>query len=138
MFENILAPVKLTAPDEARKAVEVAGKLARDCDAWLTLATIAPHWVVVKDADYSWEARRWFEARAAAGLERLKAHIRPTRCRTLSRWGSVPGSILHIAEEIRADVIVLPAREPALVDLLYQPEPIRIAAKASCSVVLVR
>lgn len=72
MFTSILAPVKLTEPDQARRSVEVASRLARDCDAWLTLATITPHWVTVKDADYSREARRWFEARAVAGLERLK------------------------------------------------------------------
>lgn len=138
MFASILVPVKLTELDLAQRSIEVASRLARDCNAWLTLATITPHWVTVKDADYSWQARRWFEARAAAGLERLKAQTHHSQCRTLSRWGSVPGSILDIAEEIGADLIVLPAKEPALTDLFHRPDSICIAAKTCCSAFLVR
>ena len=138
MFASILVPVKLTQSDQAHRSIEVASKLARDCNAWLTLATITPHWVTVKDADYSWEARRWLEARAAAGLERLKAQAQYQQCRTLSRWGSVPGSILDIAEEIGADLIVLPAAEPSLTDLFHRPDALRIAAKTCCSALLVR
>lgn len=108
MFASILVPVKLTNPDHAQRSIEVATRLAYDCEAWLTLATITPHWVTVKDADYSWEARRWFEARAATELERLRCRIDYRQCRTQSRWGSVPGSILDIAHDVGADLIVLP------------------------------
>lgn len=138
MFGSILVPVKLTEPDRARRSVEVGSRIARDCGAVLTLATITPHWVTIKDADYSWEARKWFEARAAAGLERLKVQAGYQHCRTISRWGSIPGSILDIEEDIGADLIVLPANEPSLIDLFHRPDGIRIAARSSCSVLLVR
>lgn len=138
MFGSILVPVKLTELDHAQRSVEVATTLARYCDAWLTLATITLNWVTIQDADYSWEARRWFEARAAAGLERLKSQIDYPQCRTHSRWGSVPGSILDIAEDIGADLIVLPAREPSLTDLFHRRDGIRIDAKAHSSVLLVK
>lgn len=138
MFVSILVPVKLSDPDHAGRSVEVAARLAHDCDAWLTLATITPHWVTIQDADYSWEARRWFEARAATELEALKSKTDYRRCRTHSRWGSVPGSVLDIAEDIGADLIVLPAREPSLIDLFHRSDAIRIAAKTDCSVLLVK
>lgn len=138
MFDSILVPVKLTKPIEAERAVKIASKLAREFDALLTLATITPHWVTLKDADYSWEARRWFESRAAIGLERLKLLTGDARCRTLSRWGSVPGSILDIAEEVDADLIVLNADKSKFANFLHQPDSGRLASRASCSVFLIR
>lgn len=138
MFSTILAPVQLVERDLAQRTVDVAGRLAHDWGAELVLATIMPHWVTEKDADYSWDARRWFEARATAGLERLKAACPHDRCRTLARWGSVPGSILDVAEDIGADVIVMAAEEPTLTDIFHRPAALRIAAKSLSSVLLVR
>lgn len=138
MFANILVPVKLTDPAQARRSVAVAANIASVRDAWVTIATIAPHWVTIQDADYSREARRWFQARAATGLEDLQREIGYQQCRTHSRWGSVPGSILDIAEDIGADLVVMPAREPSLIDLFHRSDALRIAAKSYCSVLLVR
>jgi len=138
MFRCILAPVRLTEPDLAERSVAVASRLARDNDAQLILATITPHWVTVKSGDYSKEARRWFEERAALQLGQLKALTQGAQCRTLVRWGSIPGSIFDIAEETEADLIVLAAEEPVLAKFLRQSDPVRVAARAHCSVLLVR
>lgn len=138
MFSSILVPVELTQPERAIRCVEVARELARDHDAMLTLATILPHAITIRDVDHSWEARRWFEARARAGLARLRAEHADGRCRTLSRWGSVHGATLDIAEEIGADVVIMAVRKPSFFDLFRPQSAFALAKKCKCSVVLVR
>lgn len=137
MFNRILLPVKLNDPDAWSESLSIASRLASDHAARLTLATIIPHWVD-RDADYSWEARKWFERRANSGLNAIRAQQSHRPCDILVHWGSVPGSILDMAEETRADLIVLPAKDPRIGDLFHKPAALRLAGRAACSVMLVR
>lgn len=137
MFKRILLPVKLKDPETWSDALAIASRLASDHGACLTLATIIPHWID-RDADYSWEARKWFERRAATGLNAIRAQQSHRRCEILVHWGSVPGSILDMAEDVRADLIVLPAKDPHISDLFHRPAALRLAGRAACSVMLVR
>ncbi|AMU96641.1 hypothetical protein AOA14_18745 [Sphingopyxis terrae subsp. terrae NBRC 15098] len=138
MFTSLLLPIKLNELDAWTDAFAAGCRLARDHDARLTLATIIPHWVTDRDADYSWEAKKWFERRATAGLEALRSRTSCERCDTLVHWGSVPGSFLDMAEEVEADLIVMPARKPGIGDYLRTQAALRLAARVSCSVLLVR
>lgn len=137
MFKSILLPIKLNDPDAWSDALAIASRMASDHAACLTLATIIPHWVD-RDADYSWEARKWFERRATTGLNAIRAQQSHRPCEILVHWGSVPGSILDMAEDVRADLIVLPAKDPHIIDLFHRPAALRLAGRAACSVILVR
>lgn len=138
MFKHILLPIKLNGREGFASALDVADELASRGDAVLTLGTIIPHWVANRDADWSWDAKNQFVEAAETGLRRIVEQARCERCTTLVHWGSVPSSILDMGEEVGADLIVLPAREPGLRDLLRTPEALRIAGRAHCSVLLVR
>lgn len=138
MFKSLLVPIKLNDAEAWEAAFEAGCRIAKHHDSTLTLATIMPEWVTVKSGDYSWEAKKWFEMRAATALDTLKAKAGCRNCRTLAHWGSVPGSILDIAMQVDADLIVLPAKMPRLIDYLSKPTALRLAGRAPCSVLLVR
>ncbi|MDZ4273952.1 MAG: universal stress protein [Erythrobacter sp.] len=138
MFKDILLPINLNKLPEWSDTIAIACRLARDHDARLTLATILPHWLTIRDADYSWDAEQMFEAKARESLETFRAEARHSNCGVLVHWGSLPSSILDIAENLSADLIVLPAKGPSFVDNLRNQESVRLAGRASCSVLLVR
>lgn len=138
MFKSILMPIKLNGPEEWHDAFAVACRLASDHEAKLTLATIIPHWVTSRDADYSWEAEQCFQREAREGLEALRTNSKQGDCGILVHWGSVPSSILDMAEEVDADLVVLPAKNPGICDYLRTQHSVRLASRASCSVLLVK
>ncbi len=138
MFKSILMPIKLNGPEEWQDAFAVACRLASDHEAKLTLATIIPHWVTSRDADYSWEAEQWFQRQAREGLEAVRTKTTHADCDILVHWGSVPSSILDMAEEVDADLVVLPAKNSGICDYLRTQNSVRLASRASCSVLIVR
>lgn len=138
MFKSILLPINLNKLAEWTETIAVGCRLARDHDARLTLATILPRGLTVRDADYSWDAEQMFETKARQKLESLRSEARHSNCEVLVHWGSVPSSILDVAKDLSADLIVLPARAPRFVDYLRNQEFARLAGRASCSVLLVR
>ncbi len=76
-------------------------------------------------------------------MVRLRAEVDPRlpegmRCQHIVGEGSIYETVLRIAREIKADVIVIGAHRPELADYLLGPNAARVVRHATCSVLVVR
>jgi nucleotide-binding universal stress UspA family protein len=60
------------------------------------------------------------------------------RCQHIVGEGTIYETVLRIAREIKADVIVIGAHRPDLADYLLGPNAARVVRHATCSVLVVR
>lgn len=136
MFKKVLVPIKLTDPASWTCALPVAISLAKAGEARLTLGTILPGWISGRDADWSWDADRRMEDIAQHRLENLARQYGCENFALQAVWGSAPWTIVDMAAE--ADLLVMAAHRPGLLDWLLCPPALKVARKVACSVLLVR
>lgn len=129
----------LDEPSSWSKAVPSALALARCFDAKVTLATVVAHDIAGRAARWSEFARSELVGNAEARLAQLADELRGGRnMATRVATGSIHGGILELAEEIRADLILLAADRPAMRDWLIGANASRVVRHARCSVLVVR
>lgn len=141
MFKTILLPVDLTDQSSVARPLALAIQLARQDGATLHVITVVPDFGMsivggYFDADFEQramaEATRQLEAWAAEALPReitAETHV---------AHGRIYQQILHAADTLGCDAIVLGAHRPEFSDYLLGPNAARVVRHASQSVMVVR
>lgn len=139
MYSSILVPVDLEEPSSWAKALPVAVSLAKCFQAQLTLATVVEDKVAVRDTQWSAIGYRELLSTASAKLKLLVEDIRgDVSVETMVGKGGVSGGILDLAEQSKADLIVLASHRPAMKDWLIGAHASRVVRHSRCSVLVVR
>ncbi|PKQ01062.1 MAG: hypothetical protein CVT74_01155 [Alphaproteobacteria bacterium HGW-Alphaproteobacteria-13] len=136
MFARILVPINLTYASSWKQALPVAISLAQASETRLTLATVLPHWISARDADWSWEADRRIEDVACQRLRSIAKQCGHEDCNLEAVWGSVPSTIAKLTESF--DLIVMAACKPSFIDHFRTSATLKAAKLARCSVMIVR
>lgn len=141
MFKNILLPIDLNEESSWRKPLAVAIDMCRKNDATLRVMTVIPSLGMSIVAQYF--PKDYEKQAAQKALEHLKALVHENVPEDISVQhvvgeGSVYETILQIARETGADLIIMQSLRPELKDYLLGPNASRVVRHAECSVLVVR
>lgn len=139
MYRHILVPVDLDQPKSWSGALSLASSLAKCFSARLTLCSIVSsaemiergEWLPISVEQQLFDARARLEGVAAGARTELDCDVEIAA-------GTIAGGVLGIAERIEADLILLVSHRPGARDHLIAANAIRIARRASCSVLIAR
>ena len=141
MYKNILLAIDLNDKTSCRKPLLSAVELARTFGARLHVLT------VVRDVEAILEARAAtiaYEVIVSDLESRIDALIRRADASDLkpnvlvTHGASIYAEILAVAEEAKADLIVVGSHRPAMKDYLLGTNAARIVRHARCSVLVAR
>ena len=141
MYKNILLAIDLDDEASCRKPLLSAVELARKFGARLHVLT------VVREVEAMLQARAAtlaYEVIASDLENRMAALIRRASASDLepniliTHGASIYAEILGVAEEARADLIVVGSHRPAMRDYLLGTNASRVVRHASCSVLVAR
>lgn len=141
MYKNILLTVDLEHPNAQIKSLPIAVDLCQKHNAKLHIMTVVPSFGMSIVAQ---QFPKDFEKKVSnAVLVQLKEFVRTKipsdiKAQHIVGHGNVYESILNIAKQIKADLIVVQARRPELRKFLLGPNAARVVRHASCSVLVVR
>jgi len=149
MTSSILAPIDLADPGTSDAVLVAAIDQAVGSQAKLSVMTVVPDFVSGLDYRYAIRGETGGSAaydvreivdEALARLNEVVSARAPDGMTvdTIVRHGTVYEQILHVAEEIGADQIVIGAHRPQLSDYLLGPNTARVVRHARCSVNVVR
>lgn len=141
MFQRILVPVDLSDKHSWRKALPAAISLCETFQARLHLLTVVPEFGLPMVGQYfpeGYEAK--VRQQVAKQLKEFAAEQVPdaVRCQRIIAEGKVYQEILHAAEKVKADLIVMGSHRPELKDFLLGPNAAKVVRHATCSVMVVR
>jgi len=141
MFKNILLPVDLEEEKGSAKALSVALDLCKDHNAKLHVLAVVPGFSMSMVSQYF--PKDFEEKTIADTVKRLKAHVvknvpSDIKAKAIVANGNVYEEILHTADEINCDLVVITAHRPDLKDFLLGPNAARVVRHAKCSVLVVR
>lgn len=141
MFDRILVPVDIGNDPTSTKCLYVGAELARQFGARLHVLTVVPDigFAVVAQYFPAGAEAKIAEEVAAQLNDYVKEHL-PSgmTAHEMVAQGSVYDEILSVAEEIKADLIVIGAHRPDLRDYLLGPNAARVVRHAGASVFVVR
>lgn len=149
MTMNILAPLDLMDLETSNKVLNAAVAQTEMAKGHLTVMTVVPDIIAGLDWRYAIRGETGGSGDldmakiVQEALERLNSVVSDLtpdgmKVTTLARRGSVYEQVLHVAEEIKADQIVMGAHRPGLSDFLLGPNTARVVRHATCSVNVVR
>ncbi len=149
MTMNILAPVDLMDLKTSKKVMDAAVAQADMTKGHLTVMTVVPDIIAGLDWRYAIRGETGgsgdldMSKIVQEALERLNKVISEwtpegMKITTVARRGTVYEQVLNLAEEIKADQIVMGAHRPGLSDFLLGPNTARVVRHATCSVNVVR
>ena len=149
MTTKVLVPIDLRDMPTMEKVLKAAIQHAQGTGGTLTVMTVVPD--MVTGIDYRYAIRgetggseeydmREIVQEALKRLNEIVADRTPSGMTvdTIARHGSVYEQVLNVAEEIKADQIVIGAHRPTATDFLLGPNTARIVRHATCSVTVVR
>ena len=138
MYRNILVPIDLDQPASWKDALSTASSIANCFSAKITICSVVSCLEAISQGEWlpiSVE-QRMFDVRAR--LEGVVASADVAGCGVEVVSGTISGGVLEIAERIQADLIILASHQPAARDYLLAANAIRVARRASCSVLIAR
>ncbi|MEQ8655661.1 MAG: universal stress protein [Kiloniellales bacterium] len=149
MTTNILAPVDLMDLETSKKVLDSAVAQTQMSEGHLTVMTVVPDIIAGLDWRYAIRGETGGSGdldmskivqEALERLNKVVSDLTPEgmKVTTLARRGSVYEQVLNVAEEIKADQIVMGAHRPGLSDFLLGPNTARVVRHATCSVNVVR
>jgi nucleotide-binding universal stress UspA family protein len=139
MYRNILVPVDLDQPRHWESALSTASSLAECFSAKLTICSVVSDIEAIKSGEWLPISVEQLLFDVRARLEGLTTGVTgKMSCGIEVAAGTISGGILKIAERIGADLIVLVSHQPATRDYLLAANAIRVARRASCSVLIAR
>lgn len=149
MTINILAPVDLMDLETSKKVLDSAVAQTQMASGHLTVMTVVPDIIAGLDWRYAIRGETGGSGdldmskivqEALERLNKVVSDLTPDgmKVTTLARRGSVYEQVLNVAEEIKADQIVMGAHRPGLSDFLLGPNTARVVRHATCSVNVVR
>jgi nucleotide-binding universal stress UspA family protein len=141
MYRNLLLPVDLSDKHSWRKALPTALALNQTFQATLHVMTVVPEFGLPMVAQYfppDYEAK--MHEHVATQLKDFIAEQVPedVAVKRIVAAGKIYQQILHMAQDIEADLIVMGSHRPELSDYLLGPNAARVVRHANCSVMVVR
>ena len=143
MNRTVLCAVDINRPNEERKVLEIANRLAELDDAQLDIITVVPDFGSSMVGRY-FQDHHVATARDSAGDE-LSGFVsdvlgaeRNEQVRHIVAVGSVYEEVLKAASVGKSDLIVIGAHRPDLKDYLLGPNAARVVRHSDCSVYVVR
>lgn len=129
----ILCPVNLRHAKLEQRAYEEAAAMAKRRNAKLVVATVAPEMernLNIRDSEAYWaeQLNKFVSENPAVGVE----------VETVVRKGAVHRQIVKLADERKADLIVMEAANPKISDYLLGTTASHVVTHAECSVFIVR
>ncbi|MEP1199515.1 MULTISPECIES: universal stress protein [unclassified Tateyamaria] len=141
MFKKLLLAVDINDPEGTLASAEAAVGLARHEAATLHVVNVVPdQGMAIVGASLAPDHNETVEAAAKRGLENwAQSHIPDDVSAVLHvARGTIYDQIIHSAEKLAVDCIVVGAHSPTLKDYLIGPNAARVARHASQSVFVVR
>lgn len=141
MFKTLLLPVDLSSPQSWEKALPAALRLGTGEDSILHVVTVVPDFGLSVVGSFFEEG---FEKRALHDVgEKLSAWVTEHVPDTVDvhphvLHGRVYDEIIHAANRLDVDAIVLGSHRPDLADYLLGPNAARVVRHAKQSVFVVR
>ncbi len=141
MFKEILLPIDLEQEDSSAKALTAAADLCKTHGANLHVLTVVPGFSMSVVSQYF--PKNYEETAIAEAAKRLEAYIAKRvpakiKAQAMVANGNAYEEILHIADKIGCDLIVMTAHRPDLKDFLLGPNASRVVRHAKCSVMVLR
>ena len=141
MYKDILLPVDLQDSASWQKSLANAQELARSFGATLHVMTVVPSYHMSLVGSFFPEdfEQKMLESARVKLHEFTAAHLDDTlRVQHIVGHGTVYEEVLRVADEVKADLIILGASRPLAGQFLPGPNAARIATHAACSVLVVR
>lgn len=143
MYKHILLPVDLQEQDPRpmKMAVRAAVDLCRQYDAQLHVLTVVPDLgMPIVGQYFPAEAGERIVHDSEVNLHDLVNQLVPEEIEVqhLVAQGTVYRRILHMAEQINADLIVMPAHRTRFADYLLGSNTAKVVRHAKCSVLVLR
>lgn len=141
VFKEILLAIDLEDKNSWEKALPFSVSYAQAFDAKLHILTVLPDFGMSLvgqyfPADYEEKMRKKSNK---ALHEFVNIHVpENVTVQNIVATGSVYETIVNMAEEIKADLIVLGAHRPELKDYLIGPNASRVVRHGHCSVLVIR
>lgn len=141
MFAKIVIPIDLTERFPWKMVVPVAMNFVNSFGSELHFVHVIPDYGVSMVQDYL--PKHWFRDHAAKCkdliAEKFKQYL-PAEIKPIFHigHGSVYDEVLRYVDEIKAELLILPAIRPELGDYMLGPNASKIARHAKVSVMLVR
>lgn len=141
MFKNILLPIDLGEETSWQKPLAVAIDMCRKNDAVLRVMTVVPDFGMNIVAQYF--PKGYEKEVAQKTLAQIKDFVREhvpddITVKHAVGEGSIYESILSVARQTKADLIIMESLRPELKDYLLGPNAARVVRHAECSVLVVR
>lgn len=141
MFKNILLPIDLGEKTSWHKPLALAIDMCRKNDAVLRVMTVVPDLGMNIVAQYF--PRGYEKEVAQKTLDQLKEFVRENvpddiTVKHAVGEGSIYETILRVAKQTKADLIIMESLRPELKDYLLGPNAARVVRHAECSVLVVR
>lgn len=141
MYKNILVPIDLKHDSAWRKALPSAMDHVRHYEGKLYLITVVPEIdMIIPAVHLPKDFGRKTREEAKRRLEEFrKEHVPediPTE--TIVGQGAIYKEVLRVADEIKADMIIMASHRPEIKDYLLGANAARVVRHANCSVLVVR
>ena len=141
MTKHILCAVDLTHPESEVRLLKKSAELAEFYGATLSVVTVIPDYGMSIVGSYFKEGT--MKAAVEKANEQLHAFVDEVlpghgQVQHIVEVGTAYEMILDAIQRSRADLVVLGAHKPNLMDKLQGPNSARVARHAPCSVLVVR
>lgn len=142
MIKTVLCAVDISHPED-REVLQTAARLAKLDDAQLDVITVVPNVGMTLVGSYFDEN---FQNQLVSDTQKsLKDMVgsvvgddRNDKIRHVVTTGSIYEEILSVADQTKADLIVIGAHKPQLREFLLGPNAARVVRHSKCSVYVVR
>jgi universal stress protein F len=143
MYNRLLVPIDLGDTQSLDNALPTAAALATGPDAEVHVMTVVPTagMALVSSylpEDYTDKALEGAREALAKALEEKRALCEPVKLKGHVTKGSVYQEIIHAADALNCDAIVMTAHSPDLKDYLLGPNAARVVRHAKQSVMVIR
>jgi nucleotide-binding universal stress UspA family protein len=143
MSKVILCAIDISNPGEDAKVLEIAGKLAELDNAQLDVVTVLPDFGMSMvgsffNQDHHNDAIKAARDQLKQEVEDSAIKTDKTKVRHVVSTGKAYDEVLKVANETKADLIVVGAHKPDFKDYLLGPNAARIVRHSTCSVFVVR
>ncbi|WGH78429.1 universal stress protein [Jannaschia ovalis] len=137
MFKRIMTPVDLGHVDKLGKSIDVAAALARMAGGTVTFVSVTantPGKLAHTPKEFEAKLKAFAEAQAKSHGIEADAHMIVVPDPT----AEVDDGLLHAAEELQADVVVMASHPPGLAEYFWPSNGGKVAAHSKASVFVVR
>ncbi|WP_448952678.1 universal stress protein [Labrys neptuniae] len=140
MFKSIVVPVDIADLNLARLAIDSAVKLADPQAATLTLVHVVPIMplMMLDTVPVSFEGEVAEKAKTSLADIARSVLLPGGQVQSVVRIGGIYHEVLSIAEEQRADLVVVGSHQPSVATYLLGSNASAIVRHAGCSVLVIR